>query len=317
MNEVFVHGMSRTGTTLLVTILDSHPKISMGYELLPGRLGRCEDLARLVREAGEQSKDKARRAGKLLKDDGHAALCKFVRLSGRTLVPPSALAEIFDRLAAGGLDEIDDLASQCRLCRAVVDAKRRLEGTNVVGFKANTADLAAFCEQFPDAGILSIVRDPRDVVASHLAADFGRTTSEIVRTWNRNIAQVHEHCTAFVRYEDLVEKPRVTLEGAFGELGIEFDDAMLRFFDSKASIHSPGQHHVNGEQLSQDFFQTSVGRWRTELEESDVRVIETLCGDLMEPLGYEREVVRGTPRVRPLLEKVREGGRRLLSRRTD
>ena len=34
----FIHGMSRSGTTLLCSILNAHKSISMGYELYPGML---------------------------------------------------------------------------------------------------------------------------------------------------------------------------------------------------------------------------------------------------------------------------------------
>ena len=35
---IHVCGMSRSGTTLLTSMLDAHPGISMGYELLPAGL---------------------------------------------------------------------------------------------------------------------------------------------------------------------------------------------------------------------------------------------------------------------------------------
>lgn len=51
IRHVFACGMSRSGTTLLATILDSHPAISMGYELLPAGLPPLAESISLLREA--------------------------------------------------------------------------------------------------------------------------------------------------------------------------------------------------------------------------------------------------------------------------
>ncbi len=55
--HIFACGMSRSGTTLLTTILDSHPDISMGYELLPVDLPAVADTIKLLDSAIKDCKD--------------------------------------------------------------------------------------------------------------------------------------------------------------------------------------------------------------------------------------------------------------------
>ena len=46
---IFVRGMSRSGGTLVVTLLDAHPDVAMSYELYPNVLRRrVRDVANLI-----------------------------------------------------------------------------------------------------------------------------------------------------------------------------------------------------------------------------------------------------------------------------
>jgi len=51
-NPIFIRGYSRSGGTLMVTILDAHPEIAMSYELYPNLLapenGELIDIDRLI-----------------------------------------------------------------------------------------------------------------------------------------------------------------------------------------------------------------------------------------------------------------------------
>ena len=79
VGHVFTCGMSRSGTTLLTTILDSHPDISMGYELLPHELPPTAQLIELIRSAREEAGDHPRRCGNLIKGWGYNSAGVFVK----------------------------------------------------------------------------------------------------------------------------------------------------------------------------------------------------------------------------------------------
>ena len=52
LSHVFTFGISRSGTTLLTTILDSHPDVSMGYELLPIGIDDAEKASNDILTSG-------------------------------------------------------------------------------------------------------------------------------------------------------------------------------------------------------------------------------------------------------------------------
>jgi hypothetical protein len=280
--------MSRSGTTLLATIFDSHPHVSMGYELLPTGLPKCAEAAEMLRDAIRQGGD-GKGAAKVLRESGQASLAQFARRCERTMVPPSELAEIFENLDAEGVREVSDLTVRARLSREVVERKRANEGTAVSGFKVNSPDVGTVAAQFENAGFLFITRDPRDVVASHIERGFDRTVAQICKAWAGYLSRFtefaeHHERSAVVRYEDLVRNPRPTLENACAAVGLEFAQEIERFFESKASVHVTG--HANAELLRRDFFTTSIGRWARGLTREQVDEVQDACGPTIVDRGY-------------------------------
>ena len=74
---------------------------------------------------------------------------------------------------------------------------------------------------------------------------------------------------------------------------------LRRFFDSKASVHDGG--HRNAENLKRDFFTSSVGRWKKDLNAAQIVEIEEACGELMDRFDYRRAPIE--PRV-PLAPRL-------------
>lgn len=291
VNEhVFVCGMSRSGTTLLATVLDSHPGISMGYELLPAGLPALDEIERLLASALEGAAGDAERCGDALQAAGHRNLGTFIKRCGRALVPPEQLRRIVAGLAAEPAQDMDSIAMRMRISLAVAAAKMRTEGTGLCGFKINAPSIEAFDAVAPGGRYAFIVRDPRDVVASHFAARFDRTVDHITRAWQLYTSRFLAFAAGaagratMVRYEDLVTRPEPVLRAMFDAIGVPFDPAVLRFFDSKASIHQGG--HVNDENLKRPFYRDSIGRWPRELSLEQVREVQDACGELMETTGY-------------------------------
>lgn len=53
MRHVIACGYSRSGTTLLTTILDAHPSVAMGYEILPNPLPPLVESVALLDRAND------------------------------------------------------------------------------------------------------------------------------------------------------------------------------------------------------------------------------------------------------------------------
>src|SRR5262245_49032105 len=106
---IFIRGFSRSGGTLVVTILDAHPLISMSYELYPHLLLLEDDG--VVSPAALTQLLKAKRA-KAIKDKNIKTFATRCERSGVMLETLSELVQIH---AAAG----DDFSDQCARLRFV------------------------------------------------------------------------------------------------------------------------------------------------------------------------------------------------------
>lgn len=289
-HHLFVVGMSRSGTTLLATVLDAHPQISMAYELLPGGLPPAARCAELVDEALRGVGDDPRAIAKQLRGEDAASLATFVRRAARTHVPPANLVELFRAYATNVQHRIDSIQGRACISAMVIQQKQAIEGTVTSGFKLNSPSINEFDKVFDDARYLYILRDPRDVLVSHISNNFDRSTREVAQSWNNYLEhfeafkQRHPSRAALLRYEDLVRRPQATLERAFGQLFVPFDSSILDFFNTKARTQA--RQHNNAENLSRGFFTTSVSRWCWDLDRTDLETIEDVCYQGMFRHGY-------------------------------
>jgi hypothetical protein len=288
MRYAFVCGYSRSGTTLLGTILDSHPSISMGYELLPAGLPPLpEAIAHLRRAVGSQGTppDVTLRA-----DPATQGLGLFVLHASWALVDPPELLDLLEQQVAEGLADVHALPEQARLAMAVVERKREKEGTALTGYKVQTSRFGIFRRLFPDSGFLAIARDPRDVIASQIGRGFERSLETMATHWRdyyrrfRFLARLHPGRALVVRYEDLVTDPEPQYARIFGLLGLSYGDEVRRYWESKASIHRT--RHNNAPAVGQELFTRSLGRWQKDLDPAQVAQVESICRRQMRHLRY-------------------------------
>jgi len=288
MRHAFVCGYSRSGTTLLATILDSHPRISMGYELVPTGLPPLPAAAGHLRRA--LAEDPADPAAVLRREPATAELGLFVIHCGWALVGPQELAALMEAEAAAGRADAAGTPRAAHLAMAVVERKRAQEGTDLTGFKVQTSRFGVFHRAFPDSAFLGIVRDPRDVVASQQGRGFTRSVERMAGHWRDyyarfyRFARLHPRRALVVRYEDLVRDPEPEYGRIFGLLGLEYGDEVRRYWESKASVHHT--RHNNAPAVGREPFTSSLGRWRQDLQPADLTTVERVCRRLMARAGY-------------------------------
>ncbi len=235
--------------------------------------------------------------------DGHVApimLCGFPR-SGLTLVeqmlgcvPGVAttdeaplLSPVLGHVAqtAGAYrpypDCLDDLLEdQVLECRAMYwEAAARLAhvppgcGALIDKHMLSVLHLGLIRRIFPDARVLMVHRDPRDVVLDCFAGTFAINQATASFTSVRGAAELYDAYiglwdfakstlglqTLEIRYEDLIRDPRASMKDVLGWLGLPWTDAVLRHHE-----------HVRGRALrSQSFREVAepinarhIGGWR-------------------------------------------------------
>jgi Sulfotransferase family len=150
---------------------------------------------------------------------------------------------------------------------------------------------------FPDALIIHIIRDGRDVAVSLnrigwikplpwdrkrrllVPAIFWRWIVGKGRKYGRNMPGDYLE----VHFEDVVQKPRETLArlGAFIEHDLDYDriqqNAQGTLRDPNSSFRGDGQEKESN----------PIERWKTLLSVTEVAQVESLIGDLLRETGYE------------------------------
>ncbi len=152
---------------------------------------------------------------------------------------------------------------------------------------------------FPDAQIVHVIRDGRDVVVSHRKR-FGYWSSvKSTMKWPKYIKaarsageglpaeQYHE-----VRYEDLVSNPEETMRDLLAFLGEEWDPQVLEFASKEHAV--PARYHAQlaARQATagteQTVYASRVGTHRTELDPVTRVMLWLTSRDTLGELGYTR-----------------------------
>jgi len=151
-------------------------------------------------------------------------------------------------------------------------------------------------ETIPDALIIHIIRDGRDVALSTAKLGYvrrmwwDRTPNVMVSGlyWEWMVRKGREDGQRFgtdyteVRFEELISDPHSTLAKVGDFVGQELDyDRIL-----KAGIGSVSEPNTSFKDASDDAF-NPLGRWRTRFTPDDLSTFETLVGGTLEELGYE------------------------------
>jgi len=158
-------------------------------------------------------------------------------------------------------------------------------------------------EVFPDAAVVHIVRDGRDVARSiarqvwapddvRAAAEQWRDAIIAGRAAAPLLARYRE-----VRYEQLMGDPRRQLAELYGWLGIAADDRVLD--DVALTADTP----FNVDPASPE---VGIGKWRTEWNAAQLRAFDEIAGDVRRDLGYDdAALVRRPLRSRRLRSSLR------------
>jgi hypothetical protein len=261
----FIVGCGRSGTSLLRSILDTHPRIA-----LPNETNFFTGISRGKFGVGEMSLQQKIKVvlDKWWITDLNVSSSDLTRLmegrkpSWRNLfiallaaVPSKAGVELFGEKTIKHVDYVHDLSSQ-----------------------------------FPGCRIIQVLRDPRGAFASFRAAKVGSNqVGAFVQDWldaakvDREL-QKSEHYLR-VRFEDLVGDPENTAQTICNFLGIAYDPAMLEFHARERVGFSPEQvHHEN---TRKPVFTSSVEKWKRELSANQIGLVEACLKEDMQRLGYE------------------------------
>ena len=169
----------------------------------------------------------------------------------------------------------------------------------------NIRNLDWISERFPQASILHIIRDGRDVVCSmRQHPDWRwvdgewqkvlvpRSVESYAQRWLADVAAGiawrDDPRYVEIRYEDLVADPHAVLRTLCDGIGAGHDAEWLSGIGPAETAAAPADGQTKRPDYEGAVSAVSVGRWRTDLSADEQAEVERLCGPQLSELGYER-----------------------------
>jgi hypothetical protein len=298
-NPIFIGGYRKSGTTMFICMLDGHNSIQ-AYPYDSGFFYGC--YPSLFNNHQDGNKDQI---------DGFVQyLCK------NDFIDQLKIAGTFDRERMN-LDKLETLFRNC-LGEILISPKNVLDCFNLAYtslYKQNdqcnlwvekTTSSEIYAHKifswYPNAKFIHIIRDPRDNFAS-LKSGFERrykSRCKDVRylmqsmlhrghlgmklaSSNREIYGRDRYMV--LKYEDIVNNPKDTMQIVSDFIDIEYSDCLL----TPTVLGSPWKgNNFDGIDF-QGVSNINVGRWKERITDAESQIIEYHFSDIMDEFGYFRE----------------------------
>jgi hypothetical protein len=293
--QIFVRGLSRSGGTLMASILDAHPDVAMSYEtyehLLVPSNHEVYQLPNLPGILKKNTMDTIRSFLFLGNQKADANLTKFIARAKRTGIDHGKLVEMFEQHFESGM-QLNSFGERMSFVEGLTREKMRREGKICWGAKIQSV-YQQLDELYPEARYLFMLRDGRDIAASRKKVGvFNQSMEDIARVWSKQIEKFEEFAAGlngravFVPYERLAVEPEGELRNLMAKLSLPWSDRLLSFHELNLTIHQNSAGHLSGKQLRKPLGKASIGRWKTDLTADEIYRFEKLAGTILKKLGY-------------------------------
>ena len=265
---IFVVGCPRSGTSLLRNLLRAHPRLSLPPE--------SNFIPAFYRRYGDPGTDR-----------------EAIELAARILSLPL--------IRRWQLDLDPATLRRCRRFRDVVEglyaAWAAREGKPRWGDKTPQHALAirTLCEIFPGCQIVHVIRDARDVALSYARAPFGPGNIYVAALlWRHFVTAGRQAGAALpppqyteVRYEAVLAAPDAAMARLFAFLGEAPIEGPVR--PNPIPRDPDARRQATAGPRASEVFSDNAGKWKKEMTVRSRALVESVCGELLEELGYEVE----------------------------
>lgn len=266
----FIFGCSRSGTSLLSKMLDSHPALTVPFE---------SHLYKMFWKHRHYY-------GDLENKENQKTLIKDI-LATRIFSywsPTPVFNQVVSNLQHGGFSGVMDAIMRS----SAPDKAIQLWGEKTPGHVRYWQEIKS-C--FPDCKVIYIVRDGRDVASSLVAARFGPVTLEAAaRYWVNHLKEIEpvkNNCDPdnfiLIKYEDLLSNPESTLKTICNHLSIAYDHQMLEFHNKKADYPTDITNITN---LQSPLLKSNSVKWPEKLTSNEIGEIESIAGETLKAYDY-------------------------------
>ena len=248
-SPIFIGGLFKSGTTLLRAMLGQHSRIASGLETY------WFDIDWVGVKNGYFT-DQINRLSHFFEindDVMHKMICES-----------RSVKEFLEKLLGGFTAK----EGKCRWAEKT---------------PGNVVHMDKILELWPDAQIIHIIRDPRDVYASLRQAKKWDTIDEFMNRWCAFIGAAEKHKTMLdlnenryleVRYETLAKDPYGIMKKILAFLNENFEENVANFTgkneDYEKVLEVTGKASTTLDRLRKPLSTGRVGIWRTILENSEI-----------------------------------------------
>jgi len=271
--DLFIVGVGRSGTSLLMSMLNAHPEISFPPETgLLRRYGFSRPKSKTPGEVrGELDQDK-----------------NFGRLELQQEEVLSHFSVTFS--------EVDGLSLYKEIMRQYFEEQDNCP--ELIGDKDPKLIeyLPDIHDKFPSAKVIHIIRDPRDVYLSRRKAEWSsgrgwflqaftyRIQYKLSRKWGRELLGENYY---EVQYEDLLTRPEQNLRRLTDFLELEYNTAMLEFGDKAENLVAKDEEDWK-ENVTGPLLKDNYDKWKYQLKINEVYRIEEICSQPFREGLYQR-----------------------------
>lgn len=289
-SPIFLRGLSRSGGTLLVTMLDAHPDVAMSYELYPNLLDPLmsddSSLEYFLNVIEGNTSIKKEVSGDLKK------IRTFITRCFRGGLDTNDLSVVYQDLSKTRNRLFEDPDDAYLFIGACAARKMKKEGKVRWGMKCNNS-FERYLSMWPDANFINVVRDGRDVLSSQLVTgSFSRDVKGIAKGYVnahkkfQKLLDTKSVSAMNVFYETLVSDSESSVRTICEFLNIPVSNQMLRYFDKDLTIYKNSMGHLSLDRISQPIDASKIGRWKNELSQSDLEQFYLVAEDTLKDFNY-------------------------------
>lgn len=268
-------GVGRSGTSLVQSMLASHPEFAFPPETSFIRrfiVGGYLD--------GQHQKKGWAGVKRILRED---------RVLGRLEV---SLGELINEFETAG-----EVFSSVRLYERILEFYASQQGKPGYGDKDPRLIefLPILHRYWPNSRIIHIIRDPRDVLASKKKAAWSKDRNPLLHIFANKVQmklgdewgeRLFGSNYIKIIYENLLHDPETTLKTLCQQLGIDFHPDMLSFGKAAERIVSAEEMSWKKETLG-PLLRNNQGKWKKDLTETEVTLCERVLPELSQKGIYQ------------------------------
>jgi hypothetical protein len=273
----FIVGTSRSGSTLLQSMLNTHSQV-----VIPPETHFFHSYSHLNEVYHEDSRYQFRER-----------LLDFW-YDQKTRIRDLGLEKNRVQTAADSLDTYTPV----ELFLLHLTLYRQERKKEIIGEKTprHILHVPQILKEFPDAKIISLFRDPRAAAYSEIKAHFGSPSVIVTsRRWQKYVAmhqQLENELSSdqymMLQYRDLVESPKEVLQRITDLIDVSFEEQMLNYYNREEKGFAEGEKEWKSETF-EPLKKNKNEEWKTGLSTAQVALVEKWAGSYLKELGYDAE----------------------------